>query len=86
MKMNMSGYYSLDAVGIAAGYIEAERRREAEEQRLVRVAENIKRAVQAPRCQLRKLAAEPVQTVVSVTAAWTLDDSPRDGNFQTTET
>ena len=84
--MNISGYYSLDAVGIAAGYIELERRREAEEQRQVRAAENIRRAAQAPPRRSHKLTAEPVQTVVSVTAAWSLDDSPHDRNFQATET
>lgn len=43
----MSGYYSLDPDGIAGGYIEMERRREAERQRLFKSAECIKHIRQA---------------------------------------
>lgn len=35
----MPGYYSLDEIGVYAGYIGQERRREAEEQRYLRLAE-----------------------------------------------
>jgi hypothetical protein len=44
----MPGYYSLDEIGVYAGYIGQERRREAEEQRCLRLAERNPRRLNAP--------------------------------------
>lgn len=59
----MPGYYSLDSVGIAAGYIEQERRREAQEQRLLRIVDDVKRTTKSPR-RGRQLTIEIVPSAV----------------------